>query len=199
MRIKYAGPKPLISHRGIDFDHSKEDKYIYLHVALQILKAIDHEYYEDRQYTYKTHAEHVSEDELEMEIKRVCEEYEQLVDKQDHKIEDEVHAELVHARENDTLDELEKETLENNIKMMHDYLIQRSINKRVYYCVIGKLAEVVKKDNLDYIVAPMQPVIVHVLHSIEGVLAKDEFPIDTNIEVYEENSELFVKLDLINR
>ncbi|QOP42079.1 hypothetical protein [Sulfurimonas marina] len=198
MHIKYIGPKPLISHTGITFDRNKEDKFVYLNIAVQFIKAIDHEYYEDRKYIYNMSSPRLSNDQLEDEIKKCCKNYQQLVDHQEHCIEDEVHEELERARENLTLNSIEREVLENNIRIMHDYLIQRSINKAVYYCVIERLAELVKKDNLDYIVAPMFETFVHVLHSVEGVLAEQKFPIDTNLEIFEENSQLFVKLDIIN-
>jgi len=64
MNIKYAGPKPIISHRGINFDNNKEDKYVYLNVAVQILKSLDHEYVKDKVYTYDITAQRLSEDEL---------------------------------------------------------------------------------------------------------------------------------------
>ena len=197
--IKYAGPKPLISKTGIDFDQSKEDKFVYINIAMQLLKAIDHEYYEDKKYVYNINSPHISEDILEIEIKEYCKNYEELVDKQNHSVEDEFQNEMQHISDNRLLTSFEKEVFENNLNIMHDYLIQRSINKRLYYCVIEQLAEVVKKDNLDYIITPMNPLFVHVLHSVQGVLARQKFPIDTKMEIYEENHEFVVKLDVINR
>ncbi len=41
MKIKYLSARPMISHHGIDFKDGKEDKYVYLIIAVQILKAID--------------------------------------------------------------------------------------------------------------------------------------------------------------
>jgi len=41
MTIKYVGPRPTISHRGINFKDGKEDKYVYLMIGIQILQAID--------------------------------------------------------------------------------------------------------------------------------------------------------------
>lgn len=197
--IKYAGPKPMISQSGIDFDHSKEDKFIYLNIALQLLKAIDHEYYEDKKYIYNINTPHFSEDMLESEIKIYCQNYEVLIDKQNHILEDDFQDELKHVTENKRLDTLEKEVCENNLNMMHDYILQRSINKKVYYCIVGQLAEVVKKDNINYIITPMNPLFVHVLHSIQGALSEQKFPIDTKLDIYEENGEFLTKLSIINR
>lgn len=52
MKIKYAGPRPQISHHGVSFKDGKEDKYVYLMIALQILKAIDKDYEEKKSYSY---------------------------------------------------------------------------------------------------------------------------------------------------
>ncbi|MDQ7061959.1 MAG: hypothetical protein Q9M43_12925 [Sulfurimonas sp.] len=48
MRLKYVGPKPIISHTGIEFDNNKEDKFAYLNIVIQLLKALNHEYFEDK-------------------------------------------------------------------------------------------------------------------------------------------------------
>ena len=37
MKIEYAGLKPVISEHGISFKDGKEDKYIYLSYAIDIL------------------------------------------------------------------------------------------------------------------------------------------------------------------
>ena len=197
--IKYVGPKPMISKSGIDFDQSKEDKFIYLNIALQLLKAIDHEYYEDKKYIYNINSPHISEDTLEKEIKKYCHNYEELIAKENHILEDEFQDELRHIFENKTLESIEKEVCENNWNMMHDYILQRSINKKVYYCIIQQLAEVVKKDNINYIITPMNQSFIHVLHSVQGALTEQKFPIDTKLEIYEENREFLAKLSIINR
>jgi len=53
MELKYVGPKPIISHTGIEFDNNKEDKFAYLNIVIQLLKALDHDYFEDKTYVYQ--------------------------------------------------------------------------------------------------------------------------------------------------
>jgi hypothetical protein len=89
-------------------------------------------------------------------------------------------------------------TLQNNIKIMHDYLVQRAINKRIYYCAVDALAQLVKKDHINYIVVPMFQKFTHVLHSIQGSLLKQKFPIDTKLDIYKKDDELVAKLQVIN-
>ena len=43
-KLHYVGPRIEISHQGIVYKKSKEDKYIYLMAALEILKVIDNDY-----------------------------------------------------------------------------------------------------------------------------------------------------------
>ena len=93
----------------------------------------------------------------------------------------------------------EKDVLIKNLSLMREYVIQRAINKSLYYCTVDALVEVMKRGHIDYVVAPMFQKFAHVFHSIEGVLAKGRFPIDTKIEMYEEKGELLVKLDLLHR
>jgi hypothetical protein len=81
---------------------------------------------------------------------------------------------------------------------MRDYLIQRSINKRVYYCAINALAELAKEDHIDYIIAPMFQTFIHVLHSVQGSLERQKSPIDTKLDIYRENGKLLVKLQVVN-
>lgn len=196
--IKYVGPKPIISHTGIEFDNNKEDKYVYINIAIQLLKALDHEYYENKIYTYNANTHRLNDDEILKELKNYCPNLSEIVDKEDHDVEEDVQNSIQRANENLVLDDTSKETLKNNIEIMHDYIVQRSINKRVYYCVINELAKMVQKDNIDYIITPMYNKFAHVLHSLQGALKQGRRPIDTDMEIYKEDGALFVKLKVIN-
>jgi len=198
MELKYVGPKPIISHTGIEFDNNKDDKYAYLNIVVQLLKAIDHDYFEDKTYTYQADTTRLSNDEMMRELKKYCPNLSSLMEKSNHNIEDEVQHQLQRAKENIVLSEEEKITLEKNIEMMHDYLVQRSINKSVYYCAIDALAELLKKDHIDYIVAPMFQKFAHVLHSVQGSLKKMKFPIETQLDIYKKGTQLLIKLKVLN-
>ena len=199
MTLKYAGPKPIISHTGIEFDNNKEDKYVYINIVLQLLKALNHEYFENKRYIYRVDSNRILDIELISEIKKYCPNLNTLMDKQNHNIEEEVEHQLKRAHENYVLDDVSKKVLENNINIMHEYLIQRSVNKAVYYCLIDALAELLKKDNIDYVITPMFQNYFHVLHSVQGSLERQKFPIDTSLEIYKDKGELLVKLKVINK
>ena len=198
MNLKYAGPKPIISHRGIEFDNNKEDKYVYLNVAVQILKSLNHEYIKDKIYTYDIKTQRLSNDELLRELRGYCSNIDELINVQNHNIEDEIEHMVKRAHENMILSEEDKSILEKNIQIMHDYLIQRSVNKRAYYCVVDALANVIKKEKIDYIVVPMFQTFLHTLHSVQGSLIKLRQPILSDLDIYKENDKLFIKLKICN-
>lgn len=198
MELKYVGPKPIISHTGIEFDNNKEDKFAYLNIALQLLKAIDHDYFEDKSYTYQSDTQRYSNDELLINLKHYCPQISSMMEKQNHSIEEEIQRNLDRADENEVLDQESKETLQNNIELMHDYLVQRSVNKRVYYCTVEALTKLLKKGHIDYVTVPMFQKFAHVLHSVQGMLRKEQFPIDSTFTVFEEDGKLLIKLNIIH-
>lgn len=197
MELKYAGPKPIISHTGIEFDNNKEDKFVYLNIVVQLLKAIDHEYIKNKIYTYKVDTARLSNNEITQELEKYCPNLQQLIAKENHNIQDEIEHNIQRAHENLILSDADKITLENNINIMHDYLIQRSINKSVYYCAIEQLSQLLNKDQIDYIIVPMFQKFAHVLHSVQGSLKRQNLPIDSNLEIYQEDNKLLIKLTLI--
>jgi len=198
MELKYVGPKPIISHTGIEFDNNKDDKFAYLNIAVQLIKAVDHDYFEDKTYTYETDSKRLSVDEITRELEKYCHNLEAKMKERATEEQKDVEHDLLRAEENTVLDEENKIILKNNIKMMEDYLIQRAINKTAYYCAIDALAELLKKDHIDYIVAPMFQKFAHVLHSVQGSLRRQKFPIDTKLDVYQKDGKLLVKLKVLN-
>jgi len=198
MELKYVGPKPIISHTGIEFDNNKDDKYTYLNIVVQLIKALSHDYFEDKTYSYNANTKRMNSDELVRSLKKICPDLDSLMKAENHDIEVEILHNVQRANESDTLTDEDKEVLKKNIEIMHDYIVQRSINKSVYYCAINALAELLKKDHIDHIVAPMFQNFAHVLHSVQGVLNKQKFPIDTKLDIFQKNGVLVVKLQVMN-
>jgi len=198
MHLKYVGPKPLISHTGIEFDNNKEDKYVYLNIALQLIKALDHDYFENKTYSYNASTQRLSSDELESELNKYCKNLDTLEKDKQEEAQNEYEHQIQRAKENTVLDDESKEVLIKNIQLMKDYLIQRTINKAAYYCAVDLLADILKKDHIDYIIVPMFQKFAHVLHSVQGVLREQKFPMDTKLEIYEEDGKLLAKLQVIN-
>ena len=198
MELKYVGPKPIISHTGIEFDNNKDDKFTYLNIVVQLVKALSHDYFEDKTYTYNANTQRIDENELVRELKYICPDLDSLMKKENHDIEEEIQHNIRRANENSVLTDEDKVVLKNNINIMHDYIVQRSINKSVYYCIIDALADLLKKDHIDFIIVPMFQKFAHVLHSVQGALKKQKFPIDSRLDIYQKDGKLVVKLKVIN-
>ncbi len=197
MELKYAGPKPIISYTSIEFDNNKEDKYVYLNIAIQLIKSLSDENLEGNKYKYHANTKRLTSQELHEELKKYCTNLDELINKENHDIEDEIQHNIQRAHESKVLNETERETLEKNIEIMHDYLIQRSINKAVYYCVIEVLAETIANAHIEYIVVPMYEKFTHVLHSVQGSLLKRKKPIDTKLEIFKEDNQVFSELKIV--
>ena len=197
MELKYVGPKSIISHTGIEFDNNKEDKYIYLHPVVELLKALDHEYDKDKIYKYNVNIHGFCNDELYKEMKKYCPNIHLLMQDARDTIEDKINHSIKRIQVSRTLTDIEKETFLNNLEMVNEYIIQRFINKSVYYYAVDALGKRVIKYHLDYVIAPMFQKFDHVLHSLQGVLLKSEYSRDTKLDIYEEDTKLFVKLEIL--
>lgn len=198
MTIKYVGPRPLISVSGIDFDHKKEDKYIYLSIVAELIQALDHEYVKDQHYVAMTGKKPLDPATILSLIRSYDSELDEAIAERNALSETEIDDELTRAHENRLINDEERHVLIKNIELMRPYRIQRSINKTVYYSGIATLAHIIKKGHIDYITAPMFPIFMHVFHSIQGVLGKFHPPLDSEIDIFEENSHLSVRLKLKN-
>ncbi len=197
MTLHYVGPKPIISHTGIEFDTNKEDKYVYLPIVARLLKALDHEYIANKRYVCEEDVD-ISYENMMLVLEKYCPDLEALLDKTNHNIEEEIEHNLHRANENKQLNSVEKEVLIKNIELMHNYMLQRSVNKSVYYCAMRALADIVKKDHIEYITTPFFQKYMHVLHSLQGTLLAEKVPIDTALDVFEKEKKLFITLKVVN-
>lgn len=199
MQIKYVGPKPIISKTGISFDSQYDDRYTYLNIAVQLLKALDHEYFEDKTYKYAVDSGRLKDSDIVDGLKEYC-------GNLDHAVEEGIKAEqkliddeLKQAKENKSISELEREALIKNIRMMESYRLQYATNEKLYNCAVQRLATYVKQDHIDYVIVPMFQRFAAVLHSVQDELANQKFPIDTRMDIYEEDGKLMAKMEVKNR
>lgn len=196
MSLKYAGPKPLISAHGVEFDLNKEDKYIYLSIVAELILALDHEYIDGQRYTHLTSSKPLGNDRIFEIITMYDSELNQKIADRQKMLEDEIANELDRAHGNKVLCEEEKDVLVKNIELLKKYRILRSINKTVYYSAITSLAHIIQKGHIDLITAPMYPKFNHVFHSIQGSLSKLHPPMDSRVNILEKDGHLSVHLEI---
>jgi hypothetical protein len=199
MSLKYAGPKPLISAHGISFDLNKEDKFIYLSIVAELIQALDHEYVGGEKYTHITAKKPMNPDQIMELIRQNDPLLDQEISERQKIVESEITEELERGHSNKVLCDEEKNVLIKNIEMMRNYRTIRSINKTVYYSGITSLAHIIQKGNIERIYAPMFPKFNHVFHSIQGALSKLHPPIDSTVDIYEEDGHLTIRLDILFR
>ncbi|MEA3372303.1 MAG: hypothetical protein U9Q62_01310 [Campylobacterota bacterium] len=199
MQLQYVGPKVEITKNGVDFDMNKEDKYVYLNIAIQLIKALQHDYLPERVYTYSADNMRLSNHEINDLVTQYCPNISTSIAKVEKETKMYIANTIERIKKNTILHEDEKKAYLKNIELMRDYITQRTINKAAYYCVVEQLAEQLKNENIDYVIVPMFQKFSHVLHSAQGVLRRQKFPIDSKIEIYVEDGKLLFKLDVINR
>jgi hypothetical protein len=93
----------------------------------------------------------------------------------------------------------EKEALVRNLEVMRNYRLQYATNETLYNCAVRALANLVKKEHVDYVIVPMFQRFAAVLHSVQDELMRQNFPVDTTMEIYEEDGKLMAKMEVKNR
>ncbi len=194
MTIKYAGPRPVISHHGIDFKDGKEDKYVYLIIAVQILKAIDKDYEEKKSYSYDTKTKRFTNDEL-LEIMLSYEpNLKEAVIQEEIRYEEHLKDEIAQVNSRSDLKEVERETWINNLNIMQPYRIQRAVNKIYYLHCIEDIAKVIKRERIREIDTPFYEKYWHVLQTIQGCLSQGRDSVGSEIKVETTDDGMIAKM-----
>ena len=182
MQIKYAGPRPVITHHGVTFKDGKEDKYVYLMVGIQILNAIDKDFGEQKSYSYDVTTKRLSNEEILKIMLQYEPNLEHDVSSESSSYEKKLDIEIEDV-ENKNLSDLEKEILVNNFEIMKEYRIQRATNKIYYMHNIYEIASVIKREKITEIDTPFFEKYWHVLRTLQGELAKGKGSINTDLKI----------------
>jgi hypothetical protein len=172
MKLEYAGLKPVINEHGISFKDGKEDKFIYLSFAIDILNAIDHTYEKKRAYSHQLNNKKLSPNEildillkfhpdLEITMNNEIESYLVHLDTEEAEVENRIN-----------LSKIEKDTYISNLKIMRKYKIQRAKNKIFYFHCIETIVETIIKYKIKEIDTPFNERFWHILQTLEGNLSK---------------------------
>lgn len=199
MQINYVGPKPVISESGIEFDPEHDDRYTYLNIVIQLLQALDNNYFEEKTYQYAADSKRLDDKEILAGLRHYCGDLDTIVKENVEKENRQIDNEIERAKEDKTISEIEQGALINNIKLMRNYRLQYITNETLYNSAVKHLADQVKKAHIDYIIVPMFQRFASVLHSIQQEIARQKIPIDTKMSIYEEHGKLMAKLDVKNR
>ncbi|MDP2077070.1 MAG: hypothetical protein Q8N01_06705 [Sulfuricurvum sp.] len=195
--LKYVGPKALFSSSGISFDNSKEDKFVYLSILAELIEALDHEYVNDQRYVVETGNKPLDENILLDLIRKRPSNLDEQIEYWATRTKEEIDDDIKRAQSNPILNQEEKEVLKNNLEILRPYRMQRSINKSIYYTAVKLLASIIKRGSIEYILTPMYPKFLHVLHSVQGALLAMHPSLNSTIDIHEEQGHLVVQLKIL--
>lgn len=196
MKLEYAGLKPIINEHGISFKDGKEDKFIYLEFAVDILNAIDHTYEQKRKYSHQINAKPLSSNEivnillkyhpdLEIIMQNEMESYLHHLNEEEKIVENRTH-----------LSELEKKTYLSNLQIMRNYKIQRAKNKIFYFHCIETVVETILKYKIKELDTPFNERFWHILQTIEGNLSNHKITSTLKITKEEESLKAMLMINI---
>lgn len=183
MKIEYAGPRPIISEHGVQFKDGKEDKYVYLMISIQILQAIDKNYDEHKAYSYDTTTKRFSNDQIHDILESYSTNLDEEVEQEKNFYMQKIDEEIEHVRERTNLRDLEKRAWINNLEIMRNYRVQRSVNKIYYMHSIELIKEIILRENIKEIDTPFYEKYWHVLQTIQGAVEQGRFSKHTELQV----------------
>jgi hypothetical protein len=195
MKLEYAGLKPIINEHGVSFKDGKEDKFIYLSFAIDILNAIDHTYEQKKKYSHQLNTNTLSPNEILDVLLNFHPDLEEVMNKEIDSYTKHLDSEEAAVNNRTILSKIEKDTFIANLKLMRKYKTQRAKNKIFYFHCIETIVEVILKYKIKELDTPFNERFWHILQTIEGNLSTHK--ISSNLKMIEENSVLKAML-LIN-
>jgi len=195
--VHYVGPRVEISNHGIVYKLSKEDKYIYLMVALEILKDIDNDYDKKPYYSHPFENKLLDEKDLHTILKYYENNIEECVTEECEKYKEKMKHEIEFIQNQPYLADIDKEVWIKNIELMKDYRIQRAINKIYYMHCIKDITEVIKHKKIKEIITPFNKNFFHVLNTIKGALITGRPSLDAKVfEQMDKNNNMIARLSI---
>jgi len=195
-QLKYAGPRPYISQHGISYKDGKEDKYVYIQNAIQLLKNIDHDYEIQRSYSSDIILKSLDQDVID----KILIQYEDnLKDKIELEIKNyqiKIQEEIDHINNLKNISDIEKEVWCNNINLMKDYRIQRAINKVYYFHCINDIKTIILKQHIKKITTPFNEKFWHILQTLQGVLETGTKSVSTLLDEKSLNDMQIIELNI---
>lgn len=194
MKLEYAGLKPVINEHGISFKDGKEDKFIYLSFAVDILNAIDHTYEQKKKYSHQLNTTALSPNEILDVLLKFHPDLETVMNKEIESYTKHLDSEEEAVKNKTILSQIEKDTFIANLKLMRKYKTQRAKNKIFYFHCIETIVEVILKYKIKELDAPFNERFWHIFQTIEGNLSTHK--IASDLKMTEENDVLKAMLKI---
>ncbi len=196
-KLGYVGPRVEISHQGIVYRKSKEDKYAYLLVTLEILKVIDNDYEKKSSYTRHFENKALDEDALHAVLKYYESDVEENIRVKCENYLQKMENEIAYIQNLPHIRDIDKEVWIKNIELMKAYRAQRAMNKIYYMHCIQNITDMIRHKKIKEITTPFNKNFFHVLNTIKGALITGKPSLD--VKVTGENNKdnnLVIKLSI---
>ena len=194
MKLVYTGLKPVVNAHGISFKEGKEDKFIYLPFAVDILNAINHDYEQKRVYSHELNNKVFTPSEIIDTIMKFHPDLEETMKKEMDSYNTHLNNEEESVKNRKDLLDIEKDIFIQNLRLMRNYKIQRAKNKVFYFHYIETIVETIMKHKIKEINTPFNMKFWHILQSIEGKLSSHR--IGSSLKVLNENNSLKAVLSI---
>ena len=192
MKFEYVGYRPVISHNGVTFKQGKDDKFIYLPYAYEILNALNHEYTTNKnKYSNSINLDNSNIDKLYKVVETYFPDIEKSIEDKLKKYKEHLEEERENIISRPHLSDIEKNIFLSNLDLMKNYRINRAKNKIFYYFVIATIVEIIKEKRIKEIDIPYHNKFWHVLNTIQGVLSSEK--INSNIKAVYLDTQLELK------
>lgn len=182
LKVKYAGPHVEISQHGISYKTDKEDKYVYLMVALEILKDIDNNYENQNAYSHCFAAHSFDEDALHIMLESYESDVEKHAEQEYENYQEKMKHEISFIQGLPHLKEIEKEVWIKNIELMKNYQLQRAVNKIYYKHCIENIRKLFIHKGIKELITPFNKDFFHVMNSLKGVLITGKPSLDATVK-----------------
>lgn len=201
MKLKYVGPKELISPHGISFKNGKDDKYVYIYPAVEIYNAIHHDYKKDVVYTYNIEKKTFEDEEVLNKILSIRANFKDFFEKEIENLKEYLENEIDEVKNHKEYNDLEKEIYKRNLIIMKSYRVQRESNKLVYKHLIETIVDDIFEHKLKEINTPFNEKFWHILQTIQGELSNHKKrSINSTLNViHEENITISLKINSIGK
>ena len=198
-KVEYVGPRVEISHHGVTYRKFKEDKYIYLMVALEILKDIDNDYDIKPSYSHDFENKVLVEDDIHDILNCYESSVEECITEECEKYKQKIINEIKQIQKMSHLTDIDKEVWIRNIEIMKEYRVQRAINKMYYMHCIQDIVHLIQHKNIKEITTPFNKCFFHVLNTLRGSLITGKPSLEANvIEEYDKDNNMIVRLIIGN-
>ena len=196
-KLHYVGPRVEISHRGISYKLAKEDKYVYLTSALEILKDIDNDYDKKTSYSHRFDHKGLEEDNLHTVLQQHEGDIEECITDECKKYKQKIDDKIAYIQSIPHLTNIDKEVWIKNIEIMKEYTMQRAMNKMYYFHCIDDIVHLIQHKKIKEITVPFNKNFFHVLNTIKGTLITGKPSLDAKvINQYDKDENMIAKLTI---